>query len=243
MASFDWDEHAERYDRGRRLPPEAFAAWMASARRHAGTDVDRVLDLGCGTGMWSAALADTFDATVVGVEPSAGMRAQAAAKAHPKTNLIAGKAEQIPLRDSTCDAAWLSVVIHHFDDLDAAAKELRRVVHGAVLIRGAFPGRGPIGSFDRFFPTTHRTLDTVPSVEQTFEAFERAGFQTFYVEKVEQITAHSLSDFLDRIRLRADSALQSLPDREFHEGLRALEATARVEHGCVLDVLDFVVIR
>ena len=81
--------------------------------------MDRILDLGSGTGQWSGRLARWFDVDVVGVEPSEGMRANAIDAV--RVFAIVGQAEQIPLRADGVDAAWLSVVVHHFDDLDAAA--------------------------------------------------------------------------------------------------------------------------
>src|SRR5438874_10204329 len=80
MARVDYDKQSAVYDKGRTLPPEAIAQWMVTARRHAGDGVQRILDLGCGTARFSAALADAFDADVVGLEPSSGMLAQAATK-------------------------------------------------------------------------------------------------------------------------------------------------------------------
>ena len=105
--------------------------------------VERILDLGSGTGQWSGRLARWFDVDVVGVEPSEGMRANAIDAV--RVFAIAGQAEQIPLRADSVDAAWLSVVVHHFDDLDAAAREIRRVVRrgGRVLLRSAVPDLMP----------------------------------------------------------------------------------------------------
>jgi ubiquinone/menaquinone biosynthesis C-methylase UbiE len=245
MARVDYDKQSEVYDKGRSLPDEAVAVWMVGARRHVGTQARRVLDLGCGTGQWSNPLADALDARVVGLEPSSGMLRHAKQRAGEPVTLAQGIAEHLPFGEATFDAAWLSVVIHHFDDFAGVANQLRRVLKAdaPVLIRGAFPGRGPIGSIDRFFPATSRVLDTYPSLEDTFATFEKAGFGSFYVEKIRQITAHNLRETLDRVKLRADTALQSLTDEEFEQGLRAIEIAARTEEGPVTDTLELAVIR
>src|SRR5204863_4898724 len=122
--------------------------WMLVIRRHLDDPVETILDLGSGTGRFSAALTDTFDADVVAVEPSAGMRNQAKTKARTQVRIVGGSAEHLPLADGSCDTAWLSNVVHHFDDIPAAARELRRVLRedAPVLVRGAFAGRGPIPS-------------------------------------------------------------------------------------------------
>jgi SAM-dependent methyltransferase len=57
-----------------------------------------VLDLGAGTGQFAAAIAGWFGVEVVAVEPSGGMRAQAArAHPHPGVRWVAGVAERLPL--------------------------------------------------------------------------------------------------------------------------------------------------
>jgi ubiquinone/menaquinone biosynthesis C-methylase UbiE len=123
---------------------------VASCRRRAGSDPigGPLLDVGSGTGIWSHAFVRWFGSRIVGIEPSSGMRAQAAAKrSHPKTAYVGGRVDAVPVAGQCCGAAWLSTVIHHFADLPAAAVELRRVLRpGApVLIREGFTG-APTGS-------------------------------------------------------------------------------------------------
>src|SRR5207302_3487557 len=88
-----------------------------------------IVDVGSGTGIWASAFARWFGVAVVGIEPSAAMRAQARAKGRPAgVGYVAGAAERLPVRTATCDAAWLSTVIHHVDDLGRCAAEVRRVL-------------------------------------------------------------------------------------------------------------------
>lgn len=243
MARVDYDKQSAVYDQGRTLPPEAIDIWMVTARRHVG-EADTILDLGAGTGRFSAPLADTFEADVYAVEPSAGMREQAATKAHPRVHVLAGAAEALPLPDGSIDFAWLSNVIHHFDDIAAAAAELRRVVTsgGTVLVRGAF-GNTPVESLFRFFPGTKRFIDSFPTVPAVIAAFENAGFQTFLTEKVRQLLAYRLADLVERTRKRADTTLELLTDDEFDRGMAELEEAARTEDGPVYDALDLLVVR
>jgi len=245
VARVDYDKQAAVYDRGRTLPPEAITQWMLVVRRHLPEGATTILDLGSGTGRFSAALADAFDADVVAVEPSKGMRAQAISKPHPRVHVTAGSAERIPMQDGSADAAWLSNVVHHFDDLTAAAREIRRVVSdGApVLLRGAFAGLGPIPTLYRFFPATENAIESFPTVPEVFGAFEEAGFRTMSIERVEQLLAYKLADMIDRVRQRADTTLEKLSDDDFAEGLARLERSAQTETGPVLDYLDLLVVR
>jgi ubiquinone/menaquinone biosynthesis C-methylase UbiE len=240
VARVDYDQQAEFYDRGRTLPAEGVQIWMVTARRHV-REARRILDLGAGTGRFSAALAETYDADVYAVEPSAGMREQARTKPHELVHVVAGKAEAIPLPDASCDIAWLSNVVHHFDDLDLAARELRRVVNGTVFVRGAFGGVA-VPSLYRFFPGAQRIVDSMPTKPDVIDAFERAGFGSFLSEKVDQLLAHSLADMVPRIAARADTTLELISDEEFAKGLADLEAAAEREQGPVHDSLDLLVI-
>lgn len=244
MARVDYDKQSANYDRGRGLTPEAIATWMAHARIHLRGDVARLLDLGAGTGRFSAHLADAFDSEVVGVEPSAGMIERASTKPHPRVRLVRGTAEHLPLASASCDGAWLSNVIHHFDDMNAAAHELRRVVFpgGPVMIRGAFGGR-PIPSLYRYFPSTEKTVSTFPALNDVIGAFEAAGFISFSTERVEQLLARTLSEMIERIKLRADTTLELLPDEEFEAGVNAMIEDAKTNDGPVVDPLDLLVVR
>jgi len=245
VARVDYDKQSAVYDRGRTLPPEALASWMLAARKHVRDDAQRILDLGSGTGRFSPALAETFDASVIAVEPSPGMRRQAAPKPREHIHLVGGAAEHIPLSDDTVDAAWLSNVIHHFDDVPAAARELRRVVTagGPVLIRGAFAGRDYTFTLYDFFPETEDHLATFPSVQETIATFEAAGFTDFSVELVEQITARTYADAFEATKLRADTLLEALSDDAFDKGLTKLAEAARTKDGPVVDSLDLFVAR
>ena len=167
---------------------------------------------------------------------------------HPRVVYIAGVGERIPLRDKSCDSAWLSTVVHHFSNLPAAAHELRRVLQpgGKILIRSAFPGRNENDIFLlRFFPGVQRVIDTFPDVETFLETFSIMGFELKLLESVQQTTAVSLGDFLTRVRTRADTTLQALMDQEFEDGLKRLEEAASREGTptLVVDRLDLLVLR
>lgn len=241
MARVDYDAQSGRYDRGRTLPDQAIDVWMAAISRHVPAP-GTVLDLGSGTGRFSAALADALDADVVAIEPSAGMRERARTKPHARVRVVGGTAGALPLRDDVVDVAWLSNVIHHFDDLPTAAAELRRVVSGTILIRGAFAGR-PVPSLYRFFPSTEQVIDTFPSIPQTIAAFQDAGFGSFLSEQVPQLLASSLAEMVPRIAERADTTLEAITDEDFERGLAQLRVAAERETGPVVDPLDLLVIR
>jgi ubiquinone/menaquinone biosynthesis C-methylase UbiE len=255
MARVDYDRMAADYVEGRVLPPEGMEPWRAAiAPWVPGESGGRspVLDLGAGTGQFAAAIAGWFGVEVVAVEPSGGMRAQAArAHPHPGVRWVAGVGERLPLVDGACAWAWVSTVVHHLDDLERAASELCRVVRpgGRVLVRQAFPGRmDAITLYERYFPGAARALVVaggLPSVERVAAAFAAAGFRTEALRRVGQVSATSLAAYRDKVRLRADTGLALLPDEEFAAGLAALDRAVEAETipVPVVDRLDLLVLR
>jgi len=255
MARVDYDRMAPDYLDGRALPAAGMAPWRDEIARWLpapGDPVRRspVLDLGAGTGQFAAAIANWFGVQVIAVEPSQGMRAQAVrANPHRGVHWVAGVGERLPLRDGTCALAWVSTVLHHFDDLDAAAVELGRVLRpGApVLVRQAFPGRmEDVTLYRRYFPGAFLVAAGVlPTVAQVEAAFAGAGFRAEDLRPVAQVSAPSLAAYRDKVRRRADTGLRLLPDGQFAAGLAALERDADAETTPVpvVDRLDLLVLR
>jgi SAM-dependent methyltransferase len=239
MARISYDEQtAAAFKAVREVPRDGLSEWREAVRRHLRPSPGMtLLDIGAGTGAFTAAFRDWFDLSVVAVEPSTAMREQI-----PQTRRIQvfeGDASALPLPDGSADAAWLSLVIHHIPDLEASAHEIRRVLRpGApVLIRQGFPDRHePSGNLKidgielvRWFPETARTIGTYPSVEETCRAFAAAGFHRVALEQVRETYPTSLADFLDQVDTfrDADTTMRSLSEDEFLRGKERLRRAVR----------------
>jgi ubiquinone/menaquinone biosynthesis C-methylase UbiE len=227
MARITYDDQtAAAFKAVREVPRDGLGEWREAIRRHLSPVPGMtVADIGAGTGAFAAAFSDWFGLSVVAVEPSAAMRAQIPHR--PGIRVLEGHASALPLPDGSADGAWLSLVIHHIPDLEAAAREIRRVLRpGApVLVRQGFPGRADTThTFPwEFFPETARTADTYPSAEQTCQAFATAGFRRDTLEQVPE-TLISLAEFLaqaDTFR-RADTNMRGLTEEEFLRGKERL---------------------
>jgi ubiquinone/menaquinone biosynthesis C-methylase UbiE len=238
------------YQAGRALSPEAATSWSAIvspfAHQRANT---RILDLGAGTGRFSALFARAFEAQVVGIEPSKAMLA--VADREPKVKNLeyaAGSAEGIPLRGQSCDLAWLSHVWHHIRDHQACARELHRVVSpgGHVLVRGTFGDHlDGFPTLFRFWPATKHICQQLPTIQQVVVVFEANGFALTEHRRVQQTTSASLGAFAERTRLRADTALALISDAEFREGQAAIEMAVAQEHlpGPVIEGIELLVFQ
>jgi SAM-dependent methyltransferase len=235
------------YERARGLSPERIRLWTGVLGRY----LDRgarptVLDLGCGTGAYSELLAGAFDASVLGVEPSARMRAEAERlHAHPRVRYLDGSGERIPLPGGSCDAALLSNVVHHLSDRRACAAELRRVLRpgGLVLVRGALRGRHV--PFVEFFPTVRPLVDReIPAREEVEEMFGR-GFDRMAAEVIEQETTASFREYCERVSLRGVSMLERIADDEFEQGVARMRVVAERETDPrpVVEEIDLLVFR
>src|SRR5262249_17589548 len=136
---YDTSEIATVYDKARNLSPERLRLWLDLLLRDARpTPGCLIVDLGCGTGRFSAPIADHFDARVVGVDPSLKMLAAAQHKQRGSNLSFAqASAHKLPFADGSVDAVFMSMVFHHLDDPAAVAKECRRIVRqgGCVCVR------------------------------------------------------------------------------------------------------------
>jgi ubiquinone/menaquinone biosynthesis C-methylase UbiE len=197
----------------------------------------------------SKLLADAFDADVRGVEPSARMREVAAREnPHRRVRYLEGSGEQIPLADGTCDAALLSYVIHHLDDRDASAVEMRRVVRpgGLVLLRSTLRESLEHLPHWEFFPAARQIAESrMPPRGEVVALFRASGFEQVASEVVKQETAPSLRAYHERMKLRAISTLELLDDAEFEEGIARLRHAAEGETDPrpVMEDVDLLVFR
>ena len=140
-----------------------------------------ILDLGCGTGRFTEALAMRFDAEVIGIDPSKKMLAQARSKpSDARIRYEAGRGESIPLPDNSVDLIFMSMIFHHFDNPALAARECRRVLcDGATaFLRAGTRERISSYPYVEFFPESQPILEEVlPTSAFVREVFEAAGFR------------------------------------------------------------------
>ena len=115
------------------MPLEQLEPWRPLLGAFLRPGEEPLLDIGAGTGLWTRAFVTWFDAAVIAIEPSSGMREVGAEIGLPsRACYVAASAEHLPLGRAAFRAAWLSTVVHHLADLSACARELRR-----ALVEGA----------------------------------------------------------------------------------------------------------
>ena len=125
--------------------PAVFAAWTRHLIDGAGVgEGAHVLDIACGSGVLARhALSRAGPAgRVVGVDPVPGMLA-AAAEVAPGIEWVAGRAEALEFGDGTFDCVLSQFGMMFFEDRDAAAAEMFRVMRpGGRLAVAVWNGIG-----------------------------------------------------------------------------------------------------
>jgi ubiquinone/menaquinone biosynthesis C-methylase UbiE len=237
------------YDAGRGYAPRVLEAWLRTIAAAVGdARIRDILDLGCGTGRYSAALARRFGARVVGVEPSEKMLAEAAKKAGDGVTLMRGSGEAVPLADASIDMVFISMVFHHFADPAKAAAQCHHVLRGGgvVCLRAGATDRIHDYPYVPFFPRTPAVLAvSLTSLAVIRSTFAAARFDLAHHEVVASEVAPSWAAYAEKTAYRADSILAQLTDPEFDAGLAALRrhAGAYPADEPVIEPVDFFVFR
>lgn len=108
----------------------AYAPWMAEQIDYEGTAGLEVLDVGCGQGIDLCELG-LAGARVTGIDLTprhielARLHAQ---QAGIDADIVEGDAEQLPFESDSFDRVVSNGVLHHMPDIEAALREIRRVL-------------------------------------------------------------------------------------------------------------------
>ena len=105
----------------------------------------RVLDVATGTGLVARALVASYGCSVVGVDQSAGMLAEARRHSNGCVELVEASADSLPFDDASFDALTFTYLLRYVPDPAATLRELARVVRPRGVIAGLEFGvpRGP----------------------------------------------------------------------------------------------------
>lgn len=122
--------------------PECFEPRRAFLLAHVAAG-ERVLDLGCGAGEFSAALADA-GAQPIGVDVAAEALRRAAQRVPGLDLRLWRDGEPLPLDDASVDTVWAGEVIEHVADVAPWLSEVRRVLRPRGTLLLTTPHHGPL---------------------------------------------------------------------------------------------------
>ncbi len=134
---------ASHYDGGRTFEQGEF--WAAEiAQSVALANTDWLLEVGCGTGLLTHALAAALRCQVIGLDPSLAMLDEARTKSNGQAGeqvsdvrWVQGCGERLCFRENTFQAIFLSQVWHHLADSVCAAREFYRALRpsGGLFVK------------------------------------------------------------------------------------------------------------
>lgn len=204
------------YDKGRK--GEAIEFWADEVTRLAHLDWNsQILDLGCGTGLYTRGMGVETSATLCGLDPSLGMLERAREKS-TEVHWFCAVGEGLPLRSGVFDCVFSSQVWHHIVDRQGTADECGRVLgeRGTVVIRTISHDqlRRKV-VFDYFPEIMENQLRVYPSNDDFTRFFRVAGFAST------EFLAYDLERYqgVDELIEVAEKKLWSMFRPITHEGL------------------------
>ncbi len=136
---------------------------IAAALRAALGDVRDVVNVGAGTGSY-----EPDDLPVVAVEPSRTMVGQRRSSVHP---IVQARAEELPFRDRTFDAATAILTVHHWGDRATGLAECARTTRKCCIALTWDPAAAGFWLVDDYVP---ELLAYDRTIFPPLDVFERA---------------------------------------------------------------------
>lgn len=180
------------------------------------------LDIGCGTGNYTIALADK-DVNFYGVEPSETMLQEARSR-HKKITWLQGTAENIPVVNNLFDAAIATLTIHHWNDLNKSFSELHRVLkdNGKIVLFTSTPEQMEGYWLNHYFP---EMLKKAASQMPSFAIIEQACMVNgFEIKNTEEYNIQD--DLQDRFLYIGKNNPELYFDENIRSGISAFAALA-----------------
>jgi len=247
---YDKTNLANCFDSARSLPEETMSLWLNALSTHLPTnEIKVILDVGCGTGRFSAKLADKFNAQVIAIDPSKTMLAKAKQSIlHPSVVFQYGDAQHLPVPNESARLLYLSMVYHHIEHPSVAAQEFHRVLRigGFICIRNSTRDLLDKVLYLEWFPAAMDfNRRRIPSQEDIVETLEGNGFALLVHEVIQQSFANSLKEYCDKIRQRALSDLAILSDPEFEAGVQKMMLAVKENErpGPIIEPIDLFIFK
>lgn len=211
----------------------ADATWLEAMRAVVDPAGKRVVDIGCGGGIYSQAWLALGAKSVVGVDFSHAMLETARSQAAGQDALafVYGDALHTGLPDASADIVFARALIHHLTDLDGFFAEVRRLLvpEGLAIVQDRtmedvmIPGSPQHirGFFFEVFPhLLDKEKDRRPEISQVQDGMEKNDFTTLECRRLLETRRRYRDWFELEADLRARtgrSILHALTDSELDE--------------------------
>lgn len=149
-----------------------------------GGSYDRMLDIGCGPGVYTDKLAERSN-NLYGVDISEEMIAIAKKKGYPNAVFSVGGIEKMEFGDNFFDAVVCVGVLEYLNDIDAAVKEVARVAKkDAVIIFTAPNASSILNKLDHMMRSVLKAFNKYIKIDMS-KSFMNYDFQPRLISKKE----------------------------------------------------------
>jgi ubiquinone/menaquinone biosynthesis C-methylase UbiE len=223
MKNVDYDTISQVYDSSRVANSETIKNLIGLLR----LDSDSViLDMGCGTGNYSAALQGVAK-QVIGIDKSQAMIDQALLK-YPTLKLIKGDVTDLPYKTDTFDGCFAIDVLHHVGQKSKFIQEAYRILRkgGRLAIRHCSHNQLKAMWYYHYFPRGLEVdLARLPDSPVIVSLLEQAGFLNigikicYYDEVIER---ENPEDYLNRAYRDSISTFAYLSIKDIEAGCKQI---------------------
>lgn len=174
-----YEQMGKSYDFTRRAEPEIAARLAVHLQIKSDSSY---LDVGCGTGNYTLALAKNG-----GIWHGVDQSKQMIDAATNKSNIVAwqvAEAEALPYADKSFSGVLCTLAIHHFVTLIPAFQEIYRILNtGHLVLFTSTPEQMSKYWLVEYFPEAiHKSAEQMPSLEKVRYALNEAGFNSVNIE-------------------------------------------------------------
>lgn len=185
-----YDNIGKLYDATRRADSYIAARLAALLRPEPSS---RIVDVACGSGNYTVALA-IAGLKMTGIDQSRRM----IERAHRKSSAVDwchGDAAALPFHSDAFDGALCTLAVHHFQQIELAFSEIRRVLRrGRLVILTASHEQMRNYWLNAYFPIAmDRSIDQMPDLPDVQRELQNAGFARFSTERYD--VRDNLQDF------------------------------------------------
>lgn len=151
---------------------------------------NKLLDIGCGTGLLIDMLSKKCNAEFVGLDLSPKMLKEAKKKKIKNAKFVEGRSDELPFENNTFDIVTCSQSFHHYPETDKPLQEALRVLKPGGLYIISDTGVGPFKMFgvkvdDFIYRTFSNSGDcNISYLEKMVNDMETNGFKVVHKDKV-----------------------------------------------------------
>ncbi|HIJ64599.1 MAG TPA: methyltransferase domain-containing protein [Candidatus Hydrogenedentes bacterium] len=186
----------------------------------------RVLDIGCGTGGFTIAIAQRTGGWTVGHDVSPALIAYARRKnGSHQVQWILGDAEHLEFGDGCFDRLIMSLVIHQVPNRKRALQEAYRVLKGSgvLILRTIAPEEVARRVPFRFFPRIAELESArMPSISELSRVIRSVGFRLIQMKTIERNLPLRLCKVAGSLRRRERPSFQLLTEQDIESGIHRM---------------------